>query len=139
MCTSTIKLKLCTCKFGKRLPDNYWILHRFTTANEITIGEIICDYNRSAIVDNVAIAAFILASINNADCFDKDLFIKNADVLEIHIVYKDAKYLYYYKFLKGKWIKPEHFNSFDIENGYNTVSEGITKPKISSVLKHVLK
>lgn len=100
------------------------------------MGELICDYNH---IEATAIAAFIFASINNADCFDKDLSIKNKDGLEIHIVHNDANYLYYYKFLKGRWVEAEDFNSFDIENDYYAVSEGITKPEISEVLKNVLK
>jgi hypothetical protein len=138
MCTPTNELKLCTCKFGKSLPDNYWILHRFTTKDEQIMGSLICDYNHN-ITETAAIAAFIFASINNADCFDKDLSIKNKDVLEIHIFHNKANYLYYYKYVKGRWTEAENFNAFDIENDYYAVSKGITKPEISTVLKRVLK
>ena len=137
MCKPTNELKLCTCKFGKSLPGNYWILHRFAPKELQMMGDPICNYDLN-LTEAAAIGAFIFASINNADCFDKDLSIKNKDVLEIHIFHNDANYLYYYKFLKGNWIEAEQFNFFDIENDYDAVSGGITKPEISDVLQRVL-
>ncbi len=86
-----------------------------------------------------SIGDFIFSAINTSNCFDKNLAIKNNDVLEIHIVHDDARYLYYYKFLEDRWTKAENFNAFDIRNDYRTVSKGITKPEISTVLTNVLK
>src|SRR4051812_37561116 len=124
MCIRTGHLKLCTCNFGGDFPDNYWVLHRFNSKkDELIVGEAICNYKDP--ITEATICAFILASLNNADCFDQGVMIKSNDILQINVAHNNENFNYCYKYSRGKWREAKNLDAFELISRYDEVRQGI--------------
>jgi len=105
MCKVSSSLKLCTCD-AKKLPENYWIFHRFNAEKEwYVVGETMLPYFISADDDEFN-RNLLLKLLNEKDVFDIEMNPQNKDRLQLTFKPSTKSHCIYYGFeyLNGKWI-----------------------------------
>ena len=116
MCKVSDKLKLCSCKADNvEKLKHYWVLNRHNGQNYETLGSIIPPPDIGEIAEKYNIET-LLKLLNEGNCFDTELQLKQNDILELHFTVSDpdkyfGKYLVYASYSKttnGKWVIMTH-------------------------------
>jgi hypothetical protein len=126
MCKVSDKLKLCTCKAENvEKLKHYWVLNRYHRRNDCIMGEILPPPDIGEIVEKYNIGT-LLKLLNEGNCFDTELQLKQNDILELHFTLNPEKYFgnylaYAFVFKNNKWkvgdYDPFGNNMEEIQNG----------------------
>ena len=116
MCKQSNKLKLCQCDLSKKMPENYWVLFKFTGEKPVqVIGVVVFPFWVDMKKHN-EIGKFLLEAINKEDCFDQPITIRTNDILRIHLKrFHQQEFVFRYK---HKLWEPAALGPFEIENFY---------------------
>src|SRR5688572_24776799 len=80
MCEPVNTIKFCSCKLSDGLPDKCWILHRYAGKKDVIVmgDPVLPDRYAGTYVE---INSDILFQLNRGNCFDREMKLKNKDVL----------------------------------------------------------
>lgn len=124
MCKPSDKLQLCTCALTRKLPDNYWVLHRYVgSKNEMVVGEVMAPYFSQ---EYLSVYAQLLNHLNDRMCFDKLPDLQVHDILIIYLRNKKSHDQYAFRYTGKDWEEFE-LAPFELENFYEEMNEGIVK------------
>lgn len=122
MCTVSNSLRLCTCDTESVSDlEHSWALKKKVHKGEWTIGEALMPYNLKKEEDDNN-KRILRDMLNAGNCFDKEMSIKNHDVLILRFSVKKDKsdldlpfygnYLAYaFEYVNGKW-KSTYYDPF---------------------------
>ncbi len=137
MCTVSDKLKLCTCKTENvEQLRHYWILYKYQKSEillvgtpmlpqEYEIGEENDQYNKTKLEQ----------LLNERNCFDVDLAIRNRDILELNFSFtpktnsERTHLVYEFIYKKGKWTINEYdpFNTDKLQKQQGKIKSPFAK------------
>jgi hypothetical protein len=129
MCKISPKLKLCTCAAKDPASlKHYWVLARPNNKEIVMLGEVMLPMYldlETAQYNN----RILLESLNERDCFDVALEIKNRDILQLHFTGPKQQLVYAFVFKMGKWNRAQYdpFASVDL------IEKGKIKPALMQV------
>jgi len=120
MCEISTGIKLCTCEFGNKFPDNYWMLYDGSAVRISTmLGETKVPYFKTDLkVETFYTQENLVKLLNQENVFDKKMQLNNGAKLELvfnlHRPYFKKAFSFYYEnnewihnaFVLGKYGKP---------------------------------
>lgn len=122
MCQPQNTIRLCTCPTAKRKPAQYWALHRPARHKQFTIiGDLIPPVFNTEIF--AATEALLLDQLNNQNCFDVAVVLKEGDLLHLHFEWGTEQYDFYFQCSNGRWASTQA-DSFELCNRYNSKNRG---------------